>query len=250
MSPEQASGRTDDLGPATDVYGLGATLYALLTGRPPISAPNLTEALRRVRTGDFPPPRHAAPAIPRPLAAVCMKAMASDPADRYACPDDLAAEIEAWLADEPVGAYREPLRDAVRRWLRRRPRFTAFAATGLLLGLLAAVAFAVLVARTNRELSRLGALRVDDPAAVHARAINMQGLTFNRHTYAWRVYIPPGGKYRFNVAVADVHAANFPEIERAGNGFSHPHPAGTDRTGDRRTGWRSASIRRACRNLS
>ena len=221
MSPEQAAGGTSELGPATDVYGLGATLYALLTGRPPISASNLEEALRRAKTGDLPPPRRVAPAVPKPLAAVCEKAMSRDPADRYASPDGLAADLEAWLADEPVGAYREPLRTAARRWLRRRPRFTAFVAAGLLLGFVSAAAIAGLVTQKNRELQRLGALRIVDPGVVHARAIPLRGLTFTEHTYAWRIYIPRGGRYRFNVAIADVRRANFPTIEDGRNGFSH-----------------------------
>src|SRR4051812_45949711 len=76
MSPEQAAGRLDQVGPLSDVYSLGATLYCLLTGRPPIGETDVGEALRRVQRGEFPPPRAVRPGIPQGLEAICLKAMA------------------------------------------------------------------------------------------------------------------------------------------------------------------------------
>ena len=104
MSPEQAEGRLDQLGPASDVYSLGAVLYTLLCGRPPFEYVwcDVTALLDRVRLGEFPPPRKVNPRVPRALEAVCLKAMATRPEDRYASATDLAEEIERWLADEPV----------------------------------------------------------------------------------------------------------------------------------------------------
>ena len=83
MSPEQAAGRIDDLGPASDVYSLGATLYCLLTGRAPFNDPDMAELLRKVERGDFPPPRKLKGWIDPALEAICLKAMATDPDDRY-----------------------------------------------------------------------------------------------------------------------------------------------------------------------
>ena len=94
MSPEQAMGRIDHLGPASDVYGLGATLYYLLTGRVPFEGSDLNRVLWAVQRGEFPPPRQAAPTIDRALEAVCLKAMALKPEDRYCSPLALAADIE------------------------------------------------------------------------------------------------------------------------------------------------------------
>ncbi len=84
MSPEQARGELDRLGPRSDVYSLGATLYCLLTGRPPFEGDDIGEVLRKVQRGDFPPPRQLDPTIDRALEAVCLKAMATEPEDRYA----------------------------------------------------------------------------------------------------------------------------------------------------------------------
>ncbi len=79
MSPEQAAGRIADLGPASDVYSLGATLYCLLTGRAPFNDSDLAELLRKVERGDFPPPRKLKGWIDPALEAICLKAMATEP---------------------------------------------------------------------------------------------------------------------------------------------------------------------------
>src|SRR5260370_17646690 len=102
MSPEQAAGRHDQLGPASDVYSLGATLYCLLTGQAPFSEKDVGTVLQKVQRGDFPRPREVNQHLPLPLEAICPKAMALLPAKRYAAPRDLADDIEPWLADEPV----------------------------------------------------------------------------------------------------------------------------------------------------
>ena len=119
MSPEQARGDLDRLGPRSDVYSLGATLYCLLTGRPPFEGDDIGELLRKVQRGDFAPPRQLDPTIDPALEAVCLKAMATEPEDRYATCRALADDIERWMADEPVTAWREPLSRRARRWARR-----------------------------------------------------------------------------------------------------------------------------------
>jgi serine/threonine-protein kinase len=138
MSPEQAAGRHDAVAPASDVYGLGATLYALLTGGPPFPRDSVAEVLRKVERGDFPPPRQLRPDTPRALEAICLKAMTREPAARYATALDLAADLERWLADEPVKAHREPWLLRLGRWGRRhRPLVaaaTALVVTAVVLG--------------------------------------------------------------------------------------------------------------------
>src|SRR5271168_2722382 len=94
MSPEQAAGDLDKLGPRSDVYSLGATLYCLLTGKAPFAGDDLGEMLRRVNRGEFPPPCQVDPSIDKALEAVCLKAMATDPAGRYASARALAEDVE------------------------------------------------------------------------------------------------------------------------------------------------------------
>ncbi len=144
MSPEQASGGGGPLGPASDVYGLGATLYVLLTGRPAFEGPS-QEVLERVQKGDFAPPRQVNPQVPPVLEAICLKAMALRPEDRYEGPRALAADVELWLADEPVSVYRDPWRVRMGRWARRHRTATTAA------GVAIAVALGALVVAYRRE---------------------------------------------------------------------------------------------------
>jgi serine/threonine-protein kinase len=138
MSPEQAAGRLDLLGPASDVYSLGATLYAILTGQAPIRGQDQSERLRRASRGEWALPRQVKKGVPKALDAICRKAMALRPQDRYATAQALAADVEHWLADEPVTAYREPLLRRLGRWARRHPALVAASAAGVLVALLAA----------------------------------------------------------------------------------------------------------------
>jgi serine/threonine-protein kinase len=130
MSPEQAAGQLDRLGPRSDVYSLGATLYCLLTGKAPFEG-DVGEMLRKVQRGEFPPPRKLDPTLDRALEAICLNAMALKPEDRYPSCRALAEEIERWTADEPVSAYREPVATRVTRWGRRHR--TVAVSTGVLL---------------------------------------------------------------------------------------------------------------------
>jgi hypothetical protein len=143
MSPEQAAGRLDELGPTADVYSLGATLYHLLTGKVAFAGNDAAEVLRKVHAGDFAPPRQVQPAVPLALAAVCCKAMALRPAERYATARELAEEIERWLADEPVLVWPEPLRMKARRWVSRHRPLVSGVAIGLLVAIIALVAWDV-----------------------------------------------------------------------------------------------------------
>jgi eukaryotic-like serine/threonine-protein kinase len=130
MSPEQAAGDLDSLGPPSDVYGLGATLYCLLTGKPPFAG-EVADVLRAVQKGDFRLPRTFDPTIDRGLEMVCLKAMACEPAERYATPKALAEDIERWMADEPLAAWPEPISRRVFRWSRRH-RLAVFASAACL----------------------------------------------------------------------------------------------------------------------
>jgi serine/threonine-protein kinase len=154
MSPEQAAGRLDRLGFASDVYSLGATLYCLLTGQPPFDSRVLGSAMpARIEAGDFPPPRQLKAEVPRALEAVCLKAMARRPEDRYATALELAAELERWLADEPVWAYREPYPTRAGRWFRRHKPLVAATAV-LLVSALGGLLVNNQMVRKERDLAR------------------------------------------------------------------------------------------------
>jgi len=151
MSPEQAAGRLDLLTPATDVYGLGATLFSIITGKPALDG-KAVDVLPRVISGSIPAAREVNPGVPQALEFVCKKAMSLDRLDRYQTPHELSAEVEAWLADEPVTACPEPARDRMRRWARRNhTAVTTVIAAVLVLATSASIA-AGLLGRKNQEL--------------------------------------------------------------------------------------------------
>ena len=154
MSPEQASGDLDRLGVRSDVYSLGATLYGLLTGRPPFEGEDVGAILRRVQAGDFRAPREVDRALDRALEAVCLKAMATQPADRYSSCRALAEDIERWAADEPVSAWREPIVRRARRWANRNRTAVASAAVALLAGVVGLAAVLAVQTQARAEITR------------------------------------------------------------------------------------------------
>ncbi len=150
MSPEQARGELERLGPRSDVYSLGATLYCLLTGRKPFEGEDIGELLHKVQRGEFVRPRQLDPSQDKALEAVCLKAMAAKPEDRYASCRALAEDVERWMADEAVSAHREAWTERLARWTRRhRARAQAVAAALLAVASIATVA-ALLVDRARR----------------------------------------------------------------------------------------------------
>jgi serine/threonine-protein kinase len=152
MPREQAAGRLDLLGPASDVYSLGATLYCLLTGKTPFPGNDVGDILQRVQKGDLLPLRRVNKEVPASLAAVCLKAMALKPEERYASAQALAEEIEHWLADEPVAAYREPWAVRAGRWVRRhRTKVTAGVAAVAVAAVCLTVATVLLAKANGRE---------------------------------------------------------------------------------------------------
>lgn len=168
MSPEQTPGSGMPIGPPSDVYSLGATLYRLLTGRMAFQGETPREIWEKVSRGQFPQPRELSPEVPPALEAICLKAMSLRPQDRYATALDLAADVEAWLADEPVSAYDEPRAEQLARWARRH--------RGGVLAMLAAVALIMaIVSGTAVMLGRMAAAEHEARlAADHARTESLR----------------------------------------------------------------------------
>ena len=154
MSPEQAVGDLEKLGPRSDVYSLGATLYCLLTGKAPFEGTDPGVVLREVQKGTFPPPRQVDPSIDRALEAVCLKAMATRPEDRHATARALADDVERWAADEPTSAWAEPFSVRARRWMRRNRTAVAAAAVALLAALFGTAAVLAVQTRANADLKK------------------------------------------------------------------------------------------------
>src|SRR5439155_9289980 len=132
MAPETASGNIEAVDQASDIYLLGATLYHVLTGQPPRQGKNLSQLLTQARKEPPPPPRSVKPGIPKPLEAICLKAMAFQKQDRYASASALAEDLQRYLAGEPVAAYRETLLERTWRWCRRHRQRLGWCAAAFL----------------------------------------------------------------------------------------------------------------------
>jgi WD40 repeat protein/tRNA A-37 threonylcarbamoyl transferase component Bud32 len=174
MSPEQTLGRRGAVTTASDVYGLGAVFYAILTGRAPFQSESVIDTLQAVRERPADPPSRLNRKVPRDLEVVCLKALDKDPRRRYASAGELVDELNRWLKGEPVTA--RPVSPSVRAWMwcRRRPAIAGLSVA------LALVALAGLIAAgtqwraavRNAEIARKNAddaRRNADKAEANAR---------------------------------------------------------------------------------
>lgn len=154
MSPEQAAGQTETVGPPTDVYALGAILYEILTGRPAYVGKDGLEILSQIHAG--PPPSALATkrGLPKSLVKICEKAMERHIDRRYTNAAELALDLERWFADEPVTAYVEPLHVRAGRWARRHRTVVAVTATVLLLLFVGLLGYRSIRARQVEEAQR------------------------------------------------------------------------------------------------
>jgi len=153
-SPEQASGKLQNMGPRSDVYSLGATLYCLLTGSPPIQGDNTVDIITKAQRGEYQRPREVNSRVPKPLEAICLKAMAYAPDKRYASAKQLASDIEHWLADAPVTAYPEHFVARARRFARHHRAATT---ASVVVAVIAAMSLGVYIFDSRRlALERAG----------------------------------------------------------------------------------------------
>jgi WD40 repeat protein/tRNA A-37 threonylcarbamoyl transferase component Bud32 len=125
MAPEQAGGQSKDVGPAADIYALGAILYECLTGRPPFKAASALDTLLQVTDEEAVPPRRLQPQVARDLETVCLKCLRKDPAERYARAADLAEDLRRFQAGEPVRARPVGVVEVGLKWSRRHPAAAA-----------------------------------------------------------------------------------------------------------------------------
>jgi eukaryotic-like serine/threonine-protein kinase len=136
MAPEQAAGPAQRVGPAADVYSLGAILYELLTGRPPFRAATVLDTLEQVRSADPAPPSRLQPGLPLDLETIVLKCLEKDPARRYSGADALAADLYRFRAREPIAARPVGSFGRAVKWARRRPMIAGLATVSAVLILL------------------------------------------------------------------------------------------------------------------
>ncbi len=150
--PEQVLGSLDKLGPTSDVYSLGAILYEMLSGQPPLADKDVSAIIRKVTCGDIVPITEVRPDAPPELAAVCRRAMSLAREDRYPSVSELRQDVQRWLDDLPVQAYREPWRQRSSRWMRRHPKWVATLASALVIGTVGFGIGSLLLERKNVDL--------------------------------------------------------------------------------------------------
>ena len=160
MAPEQATGQVNAIGPATDVYGLGAILYQLLTGRPPFRGVSIAATLRQVTNDDPVPPRLLQPDAPRDLETICLKCLQKDSTRRYTSARSLADDLHRFLSGEPIVARPVGPIERAWKWACRKPAIATLLAS---LGFATLFAFAALAYgwRQAEHVATLQAGRAD-----------------------------------------------------------------------------------------
>jgi WD40 repeat protein len=171
MPPEQASGRRGQISRRSDVYGLGAILYFLLTGRPPFMGEAVTDVLHEVLNDEPLAPRLSNPTTPPDLQTVCLKCLEKEPDRRYPTAQALAEELSRFLRDEPILARPLGVMGKAWRWCRRKPVVASLGGTALVLLLVVSVGSPLALYRINEQ--RLAALEQTRVAELTAYAANV-----------------------------------------------------------------------------
>jgi WD40 repeat protein/tetratricopeptide (TPR) repeat protein/tRNA A-37 threonylcarbamoyl transferase component Bud32 len=227
MPPEQAAGDLRAIGRQSDVYGLGALLYALLTGRPPFQTANIVETIKQVQEVPPVPPRLLNPALDRDLETICLKCLEKVPAHRYASAAEVAQELGRYLNGEPIRA--RPINAVTRamRWVRRRPAVAASVVS--LLALVLVVIFAGQIVWRSMELRQLASLQRQFDQALEQVELNEDSFAMlEQHVVSLAEHDPPASeearrrlterfaqKIRAEIRRPKIEAAAFEAIESA-----------------------------------
>jgi serine/threonine-protein kinase len=185
MPPEQASGRRHEIGPAADIYALGAILYAMLTGQAPFHSENTIEIILQVLEREPPLPSSLQAQVPRELEWICLKCLEKKPADRYASAADLAADLDRFLRHEPPAARAPNIIQRARRWIRRKPVLAAH-----LIGLSAPLAVGQVVFAFHRARDLVYHGRLCGMLVLWmAASVLCQWLMERQRTLRWPLYL-------------------------------------------------------------
>jgi WD40 repeat protein len=156
MAPEQAGGGGKHIGPAADIYALGAILYECLTGRPPFQGPTPLDTVMQVVADDPVPPRQLRSKTPRDLETICLKCLHKEPGKRYATAGDLAEDLRRFQTGEPIRARPVVRLERTWKWVKRRPAVTALLAV-LLLGSVLALSLGAWALGQRKQVQRQAA---------------------------------------------------------------------------------------------
>jgi WD40 repeat protein/tRNA A-37 threonylcarbamoyl transferase component Bud32 len=185
MAPEQAEGKNQVIGPASDIHALGVILYELLTRRPPFQGDSDIKILNQVASARPESPRRFRPNVPRDLETICLKCLEKEPVHRYASMADLADDLQRFAEGHPIRARRPGWMETGIKWVRRQPRV---ATAGTLLGSLVCCLVTALIWISNRDSThQANATRALEEIDVHkARAEKLDWLARN-HRYSSQI---------------------------------------------------------------
>jgi WD40 repeat protein len=206
MAPEQAGGKSKDIGPAVDVYTLGAILYEMLTGRPPFRGETPLETLQQVQSTEPVPPSRLQPRLPRDLTTICLKCLQKEPAKRYASALALAEDLRRFLTNRPIQARRTGVPERAWRWYRRNPA----------LGTLAVAVAALLVVLAVGSLFAARQFQEERDRVVTSKAeVEMHQVHLQTNLYFTCIALAEQELSAANVARAEELLEACPEQRRA-----------------------------------
>ncbi|MEM9588971.1 MAG: protein kinase family protein, partial [Planctomycetota bacterium] len=213
MSPEQAaSGQPDglvtktDIGPASDIYSLGATLYQILTGRYCVAGRSKQEVMEDILAGRIVPIRPANPEIHPAIEAICLKALALRSQDRYASAKELAADVRRYRKDQPVSACRDPWHETIRRWCKRHRTFVTSAAAALVVSMIGLAVAWQRELSSNQQLAEVNGQLESSNTQLAAQNIELQ-----RPRYATQIELAERLRQENDLAAANRMLDETPE---------------------------------------